>query len=112
MGMIWGLIGNVWVEYQVVTWSMASWLVGKKVTTIWMISSVLVLVSLRVPQTWSVTVLVLPGTLSHPQGIRGAEYGGYGEQIAPRRLWWRARNEFRFLELPSLGLVECLVEGR
>ena len=75
LGMIWGLIGNVWVEYQVVTWSMASWLVGKKVTTIWMISSVLVLVSLRVPQTWSVTVLVLPGTLSHPQGIRGAEYG-------------------------------------
>ena len=38
--------------------------------------------------------------------------GGYGEQIAPRRLWWRARNEFRFLELPSLGLVVCLVEGR
>ena len=75
LGMIWGLIGNVWVEYQVVTWSMASWLVGKKVTTIWMISSVLVLVSLRVPQTWSVIVLVLPGTLSHPQGIRGAEYG-------------------------------------
>ena len=31
--------------------------------------------------------------------------GGYGEQIAPRRLWWRARNEFRFLELPSLGLA-------
>ena len=75
LGMIWGLIGSVWVKYQVVTWSMALWLVGKKVTTIWMISSILVLVSLRVPQTWSVIVLMLPGTLSHPQGIRGAVYG-------------------------------------
>ena len=75
LGMIWGLIGSVWVKYQVVTWSMALWLVSKKVTTIWMISSILVLVSLRVPQTWSVAVLVLPGRLSHPQGIRGVEYG-------------------------------------
>ena len=75
LGMIWGLIGNVWVEYQVVTWPMALWFVGKRVTMIWMISSVLVLVSLRVPQTWSVIVLMFPGTLSHPQGIRGAEYG-------------------------------------
>ena len=75
LGMIWGMIGSVWVKYQVVTWSMALWLVGKNVTTIWMISSILVLVSLRVPQTWSVIVLMLPGTLSHPQGIRGAEYG-------------------------------------
>ena len=38
--------------------------------------------------------------------------GGYGEQIAPRLSWRRARNEFWFFELPSLGLVECLVEGR
>ena len=75
LGMIWGLIGNVWVEYQVVTWPMALWFVGKRVTMVWMIFSVLVLVSLRVPQTWSVIVLIFPGTLSHPQGIRGAEYG-------------------------------------
>ena len=91
---------------------MALWFVGKRVTMIWMISSVLVLVSLRVPQTWSVIVLMFPGTLSHPQGIRGAEYGGYGEQVALRRAWRLVRNELRFLELPSLGLVECLVEGR
>ena len=30
LGMIWGLIGSVWVKYQVVTWSMALWLVGKR----------------------------------------------------------------------------------
>ena len=32
--MIWGLIGNVWVEYRVMTWSMALWLVGERVATI------------------------------------------------------------------------------
>ena len=110
--MIWGLIGNVWVEYRVMTWSTALWLVGERVTTIWMIFPVLVLVSLRVPQAWSVIVLMFPGTLSHPQGIRGAECGCFGEQIALRRSWRLVRNEFRFLELLSLGLVECLVEGR
>ena len=73
--MIWGLIGNVWVECRVMTWSMALWLVGERVTTIWMIFPVFVLVSLRVPQTWSVIVLMFPGTLSHPQGMRGAESG-------------------------------------
>ena len=38
--------------------------------------------------------------------------GGYGEQVAPRRPWRRVRNELQFLELPSFGLVERLVEGR
>ena len=73
--MIWGLIGNVWVEYRVMTWSMAFWLVGEGVTTIWMIFPVLVLVSLRVPQTWSVIVLIFSGALSHPQGMRGVGSG-------------------------------------
>ena len=71
--MIWDLIGNVWVEYRVMTWFMALWLVGEGVTMIWMIFPVLVLVSLRVPQTWSVIVLIFLGALLHPQGMRGVE---------------------------------------
>ena len=30
--MIWDLIGNVWVEYRVMTWFMALWVVGEGVT--------------------------------------------------------------------------------
>ena len=71
--MIWDWIGNVWVEYRVMIWFMALWLVSEEVTTIWMIFPVLVLVSLRVPQTWSVIVLIFSGALSHPQGVRGVE---------------------------------------
>ena len=70
---IWGLIGSVWSKYRVMAWSMALWLVGEGVTTIWMVFPVLVLVSLRVPQTWSVIVLIFSGALSHPQGMRGVE---------------------------------------
>ena len=72
---IWGVIGSVWSKYRVMAWSMALWLVGKGVTTIWTIFPVLVLVSLRVPQTWSVIVLIFSGALSHPQGMRGVESG-------------------------------------
>ena len=32
--MIWDLIGNVWVEYRVMTWFMALWVVGEGVTMI------------------------------------------------------------------------------
>ena len=62
--MIWDLIGNVWVVCRVMTWFMVLWLVGERVTTIWMIFPVLVLVSLRVPQTWSMIVLIFSGAPS------------------------------------------------
>ena len=46
--MIWDLIGKVWVEYRVMTWFMALWVVGEGVTMMRVIFPVLVLVSLRV----------------------------------------------------------------
>ena len=46
--MIWDLIGNVWVEYRVMTWFMALWVVSEGVTMMRVIFPVLVLVSLRV----------------------------------------------------------------
>ena len=48
LGMIWALIGNKWVEYRVMTWFMAFWVVGEGVTMMRVIFPVLVLVSLRV----------------------------------------------------------------
>ena len=46
--MIWDLIGNVWVEYRVMTWFMALLVVGEGVTMMRVIFPVLVLVALRV----------------------------------------------------------------
>ena len=46
--MTWDLIGNLWVEYRVMTWFMALWVVGERVTMMRVIFPVLVLVSLRV----------------------------------------------------------------
>ena len=48
LGMIWALIGNERVEYRVMTWFMAFWVVGEGVTMMRVIFPVLVLVTLRV----------------------------------------------------------------
>ena len=48
LGMIWALIGNKRVEFRVMTWFMAFWVVGVGVTMMRVIFPVLVLVTLRV----------------------------------------------------------------
>ena len=48
LGMIWDLIGNKRVEFRVMTWFMAFWVVGVGVTMMRVIFPVLVLVTLRV----------------------------------------------------------------
>ena len=48
LGMIWALIGNKRVEFRVMTWFMAFWVVGEGVTMMREIFPVLVLVTLRV----------------------------------------------------------------